>query len=240
MDTNQEKKEDEQTTIQPWVIILICCSIASVIFVLIFYYRGSDNFQTKQDRSPRRHHSSSSSRFASSPIRFYQSDQPYYEFTNFWASPIIEPKTRHQFPTTEHYFQSHKFEFDKNMYNNIRKEPRARGAFQRANNYTKYIRTHDPRLYNKWLDWWINKNTRIDVMKRALHLKFTQHDDLRRKLLQTRNRELIEHTRNDNFWGDGGDGSGKNILGKLLMELRNNLRYSDNPKPPDFKSFRRS
>jgi len=35
---------------------------------------------------------------------------------------------------------------------------------------------------------------------------------------------LIEHTKNDSYWADGGDGSGKNRLGQLLMELRNQLR----------------
>ncbi|RKH09845.1 hypothetical protein D7V97_15425 [Corallococcus sp. CA053C] len=27
-------------------------------------------------------------------------------------------------------------------------------------------------------------------------------------------------TENDDYWGDGGDGSGSNMLGRLLMELR--------------------
>lgn len=33
----------------------------------------------------------------------------------------------------------------------------------------------------------------------------------------------MEHTENDAFWGDGGDGSGHNMLGRLLMELRAEL-----------------
>jgi predicted NAD-dependent protein-ADP-ribosyltransferase YbiA (DUF1768 family) len=28
---------------------------------------------------------------------------------------------------------------------------------------------------------------------------------------------------NDSYWGDGGDGSGKNMLGKILMEVRHKL-----------------
>ncbi|WP_050027023.1 NADAR domain-containing protein [Verrucomicrobium sp. BvORR034] len=32
--------------------------------------------------------------------------------------------------------------------------------------------------------------------------------------------------RNDSYWADGGDGSGKNCLGILLMELRDQLRTS--------------
>jgi predicted NAD-dependent protein-ADP-ribosyltransferase YbiA (DUF1768 family) len=28
----------------------------------------------------------------------------------------------------------------------------------------------------------------------------------------------------DSYWGDGGDGSGKNMLGKVLMRVRDDLR----------------
>jgi predicted NAD-dependent protein-ADP-ribosyltransferase YbiA (DUF1768 family) len=28
----------------------------------------------------------------------------------------------------------------------------------------------------------------------------------------------------DRYWGDGGDGSGKNMLGKILMRVRDDLR----------------
>jgi predicted NAD-dependent protein-ADP-ribosyltransferase YbiA (DUF1768 family) len=47
---------------------------------------------------------------------------------------------------------------------------------------------------------------------------------LRSLLLQTGDAEIIEHTKNDKYWGDGGNGSGKNRLGELLMELRTKLR----------------
>ena len=40
-------------------------------------------------------------------------------------------------------------------------------------------------------------------------------------------RSIIEHTAQDDFWGDGGDGRGENWLGRLLMSLRDNLRRGD-------------
>ena len=61
-------------------------------------------------------------------------------------------------------------------------------------------------------------------MRRALDAKFTQHGKLKRRLLATGAATLIEHTRNDRDWADGGDGSGLNRLGVLLMELRDRLR----------------
>lgn len=63
-----------------------------------------------------------------------------------------------------------------------------------------------------------------DVMQAALHAKFTQYPELRALLLGTGDAILVEHTRNDAYWADGGDGSGRNRLGELLMELRGTLR----------------
>jgi hypothetical protein len=44
--------------------------------------------------------------------------------------------------------------------------------------------------------------------------------------LNTGLRPIVEHTKDDNFWGDGGDGSGKNMLGKILTKVRN--KYYEN------------
>jgi ribA/ribD-fused uncharacterized protein len=66
-----------------------------------------------------------------------------------------------------------------------------------------------------------------DIMREALRAKFTQHEDLRKILLETGDARLVEHTTNDRYWGDGGDGSGLNMLGKLLMELREELRNEE-------------
>lgn len=230
---SQGDKNENDDTIPSWVIILILCIIVFIVLFVI-YYRFTYSSRRSSSSSPKR-----TTTYSSSPIRFYDRDQPYYQFTNFWSSPIVDPTTRDKFLTNEHYFQAQKFGFDKNVYNSIRNEPRARGALQRAANHTNYIRKQHPRLYDRWVRWWIDDSARIDVMKRALHLKFTQHKDLRKLLLHTGNRKLVEHTRNDNFWGDGGDGNGKNMLGKLLMELRHNLRMSNHTKPPTFKPFTR-
>ncbi|MFR3747673.1 NADAR domain-containing protein [Streptococcus sp.] len=45
-------------------------------------------------------------------------------------------------------------------------------------------------------------------------------------MLATGDGILIEHTRNDDYWADGGDGSGKNKLGLLLMQVREELKNS--------------
>ena len=70
-------------------------------------------------------------------------------------------------------------------------------------------------------DW---ESVKESVMLEALRAKFTQHEDLQAILLGTGDAVLVEHTANDAYWGDGGDGSGKNRLGRLLMQVRDELR----------------
>lgn len=55
-------------------------------------------------------------------------------------------------------------------------------------------------------------------------INFSQHEDLRALLLSTGDAKLVEHTENDAYWGDGGDGSGKNMLGRILVQVREQLR----------------
>jgi predicted NAD-dependent protein-ADP-ribosyltransferase YbiA (DUF1768 family) len=47
-------------------------------------------------------------------------------------------------------------------------------------------------------------------------------------LLDTGDSHLVEHTKRDMYWGDGGDGGndkiGRNMLGKLLVRVRNQIR----------------
>lgn len=72
-------------------------------------------------------------------------------------------------------------------------------------------------------DW---DQIKVDVMRFVVMHKFLQNDDIREKLLSTGDDVLVEHDtkRKDMFWGDGGDGSGKNWLGVILMEVREILR----------------
>jgi ribA/ribD-fused uncharacterized protein len=58
-------------------------------------------------------------------------------------------------------------------------------------------------------DW---ESVKVEVMRKAVMAKFEQHEDLCALLLSTRDAKIVEHTENDAYWGDGGDGSGKNML----------------------------
>ncbi len=70
-------------------------------------------------------------------------------------------------------------------------------------------------------DW---DDIKVGVMRDILRAKAEQHEYVRRKLLATGNRELIEDSWRDDFWGWGPNRDGKNMLGKLWMEIRAELR----------------
>ena len=63
---------------------------------------------------------------------------------------------------------------------------------------------------------------------KGLMAKFLQNPNLKKELLQTGTMLIVEHTKNDDYWGDGGDGNGLNRLGLLLMEVRSKLRSIHN------------
>ena len=142
------------------------------------------------------------------PILFYRVSEAYGEFSNFSPHPIrIDDRV---WPTSEHYFQAQKF-VGTDHEETIRKakSPMISARLGRS-------RAHPLRA-----DWEIVKD---DIMREALRAKFTQHQNLKSILLSTGDAEIVEHTKNDDYWADGGDGTGKNRLGQLLMELRALLR----------------
>lgn len=67
----------------------------------------------------------------------------------------------------------------------------------------------------------------VRAMRTILREKARQHDYLRSMLMATGNRELVDSTWRDAYWGVGQDGKGKNIVGKLWMEFRAELRKRD-------------
>lgn len=61
-------------------------------------------------------------------------------------------------------------------------------------------------------------------MKGILLAKVAQHPYVKKKLLQSGDRELIEDSWRDDFWGWGENKDGANHLGKLWMEVRNEIQ----------------
>jgi ribA/ribD-fused uncharacterized protein len=144
-------------------------------------------------------------------INFYSVNDEYGEFSNFAAFPIVIKKKR--WPTSEHYFQAQKFENSAHR-EEIRKAKTPMIAARLGRDRKKKLRR----------DW---ESVKDNVMREAVRAKFTPHEELRVLLLSTGSAKLVEHTANDAYWGDGGDGSGRNMLGRILMEMREKLRAED-------------
>ncbi|OED43349.1 hypothetical protein AB832_02610 [Flavobacteriaceae bacterium (ex Bugula neritina AB1)] len=145
-------------------------------------------------------------------IRFYKINDEYGDFSNF--APFSIFLEGNSWPTVEHYFQSCKFE-DPAIKEKIKSFSSPMKAAKEGRNRKNTLRA----------DWEIVKD---NIMLRSLRVKFKQHPNLRKKLLLTDNVKIIEHTKNDSYWGDGGNGNGKNMLGSLLMKVRDELRIINN------------
>lgn len=142
-------------------------------------------------------------------INFYSTKDQYGGFSNFSRHPFeLDGK---QWLTTEHYFQAQKFPGNEAYQEKIRLEKSPMVAARLGRSRAQPIRA----------DW---EQVKDELMKTALLAKFTQNKDILAILLSTGDAQLVEHTKNDRYWGDGGDGSGKNKLGLLLMEVREELR----------------
>lgn len=142
------------------------------------------------------------------PIKFYSVAEPYGEFSNFALYPIkLKGKV---WPTSEHYFQAQKFAGTSHE-DKIRKAASPMKAAELG-------RTRKVRIRANW------DHMKDNVMLEAVRAKFAQHPDLQELLLETGDALIIEHTENDAYWGDGGDGKGKNRLGKILVKVRAELR----------------
>ena len=72
-------------------------------------------------------------------------------------------------------------------------------------------------------DW---EEIKTELMLEIVRAKFTQNEELSARLLATGDRSLVEgNTWHDVFWGvDQRTGQGENHLGRILMQVRNELK----------------
>ena len=147
------------------------------------------------------------------PIRFYRANEkPYGVFSNLFRREIeLEGEI---YPTSEHAYQAGK----------ARKEEVREWLMASPSPSLLAMAAHGLYQWDIVPGWSKNK---FERMKNVLRAKFTQHDDIASILLSTGDLELIETARVDNstnrLWGEV-NGKGKNMLGNLLMEIRDELK----------------
>ena len=147
-------------------------------------------------------------------VFFYEQD--FYVLSNFSAFRLKWVGI--SFDTSEHAYHFLKFrpygggtDDQKRIRGEIMNAPSAHEAFKIAEQ-NKALRRAD------WDD------CKVDIMRQLIRAKAEQHEYVRRKLLATGDRELVEDSWRDDFWGWGPNRDGKNMLGKLWMEVRAELR----------------
>lgn len=146
-------------------------------------------------------------------VCFYEQD--FYVLSNFSAFTIWWKG--HRFDTSEAVYHWEKFSnagitpYEQAVLDSIRCAPSAHVAFKIGQEHKRLRRR----------DW---DNVKVDVMRSVLRAKVGQHEYVLRKLLATGDRELVENSWRDDFWGWGPNRDGLNMLGKLWMEIREELR----------------
>jgi len=67
-----------------------------------------------------------------------------------------------------------------------------------------------------------------ETMKKLMRARVDQHEDVRKALIDSGDLQIVKHIDTyppgDGFWDDGPDGRGENQIGKIWMEIREELR----------------
>lgn len=141
-------------------------------------------------------------------IKFWGNTGYYGYMSNFFFSPtVIDGVLYH---TNEHFFQSKKFEGTKYEQYIIKLTTPAQTA--------KEGKRRDFPLRSDW------ESVKEEIMLKGLREKFKQNIQIQMKLIGTGDAQLIEDSPYDYYWGIGAKGTGRNRLGILLMQLREELR----------------
>lgn len=149
-------------------------------------------------------------------VRFYEHD--FYVLSNFSAFTLNWRNWR--FDTSEAAYHYEKF-----IGGGARADVIARCILCASSAHEAFKIAE----YNKALrrpDW---DDVKVGIMRDILRAKAAQHEYVRRKLLATGDRELVEDSWRDDFWGWGPNRDGQNMLGKLWMEVRHELREAPHP-----------
>ncbi len=145
-------------------------------------------------------------------IYFYKISDEYGCFSNFsHYSFNLDGK---KWMTSEHYFQAQKFCGTK-YEEKIRLLDNPMKAAKMGRNRALPLRK----------DW---EEVKDDIMRKAVFAKFSQNKEIRDVLISTGKENIVEETINDYYWGCGRNGLGKNMLGYILMEVREKLLFLEN------------
>ncbi|CAJ1005691.1 putative Domain (DUF1768) [Leishmania naiffi] len=147
-------------------------------------------------------------------VTFCEAHDPQYGVLSpLSPSPLV---VRHvQYPSLHHYFLCERF----------KGSPAEQWVTEATTVWSldRLVKAAEVEGYQR-SNW--NK-VKVDVMLLGTYLKFKQNEAARAVLLSTQPSLLLYHTPKDDFWGDGGDGTGKNVLGVVTMAARARLHSEE-------------
>lgn len=144
-------------------------------------------------------------------IKFYSTKDEYGWMSNF--AVYFQSCESTWYLTNEHYYQSNKTK-DVSLSRWIRLAPTPYAAMMAG----RSLRSKEVRS-----DW---DEVKVGVMLEGLRMKFSQNIELKNKLLATGNEDIHEDSPTDLFWGI----LGKDMLGKLLMQVRDEFSIAEDKK----------
>lgn len=145
-------------------------------------------------------------------VTFWSPKNPNFEFSNFYPATIIYEDL--DFPSTEHCFQWRKFHYEHANNATLKHAEKIRNA-PTPNEAFLLGKSRFFRIDPHW------EEIKRDFMKEIVTIKFSQ-PKLKEKLLKTENKQIIEVSPYDSYWGNAKNG--RNELGKILMEIRESLK----------------
>jgi N-glycosidase YbiA len=140
-------------------------------------------------------------------IFFQKTRDPYGELSNMYPCAIWFDNR--EWRSSEHLYQALKFD-DFATQEKIRGIPSPMGAAIEG-------RSTSNKIKNNWV------SQMEYVMSTALRAKFTQCQRPREVLLSTEDAWIVELSYKDDYWGSKPDMSGRNRLGHLQMQLRQEM-----------------
>ena len=144
-------------------------------------------------------------------INFYYRKEEYGWLSNF--ERIRQVVDGIVYPTNEHFYQSQKA-----------KDPVVREWIRNAPSpYLAMVAGRGLRRKEIVEDW---DNKKVEVMLEGLRAKFSEIIILKERLLATGGAIIHEDNPTDIFWGK----IGKDMLGKLLMQVREEIKNEKCPK----------
>jgi len=145
----------------------------------------------------------------------------YRWLSNFWEVEIEYEDIK--YPSVEHYYVALKINEPQTF--NVNDIP-TKFDVQEAREYISKLETPakakklGKEEINKRKDW---DDVKISIMEYGLKQKYSQ-EPFKGKLIHTYPMKIIEtNWWNDTYWGVC-DGVGKNVLGKLIMKIREEIR----------------